>query len=358
MRWKWILLLFPFVFVNGIFALQKLSITPIDGKIDGSTFYYIGDNPRANITVIPTEDNNITIYINNDIIYQGNETFSKVVSLPTTEFSIIIKENNDTVYNKTFEPRKLAVQDLIISIISKNLMEKEEVKFKVTVMNDNIPEDSINLVVKVYKDGSIVKDYSFNFPLDEQASITRYMSFIPDEAGEYTITAQVYSKGLKIREASRTILVEVSKPNIILSTQQNQYTIPSDVVTQVIIQNRNVHRKYRVTLEVISPFGEYIFRQTKEVEAPENVNVPVFFTFPLENDYPEGIYTIVAKVSFKARDKEITLYSSTEIKALGTAPSVLVDVRVPKEIENGKKLILLLNLEHQSVRAYQYYYQC
>jgi len=178
---------------------------------------------------------------------------------------LTIKSNKTgIVYNKTIDPVKLSISDLIISLVTPQPTEYNPVNAKITVINDVTSDDNILLYIIILDNkGNKVKEFSYNFFLDSDSSITKFISFTPTGAGSYTIKAQAKEKDLLLKETERNVIVQIAKPEVILSLSKTETTLPDDVMVQVQIRNGPVPRDYDVYLYVYAPDGSLIQQEKK-----------------------------------------------------------------------------------------------
>lgn len=327
-------------------------------KIENNVIYYLNEH-KINISFSNLNEN-LTIYLNNVAKHISSQTGFYVLSFPSSEtFNLKILEGVSETYNQNLTSRSVKVSDISTVLTSSNLLSKETIKYKVLVNNNEIEKESITLKSKVYdEDNNIISDKEEIFSLSSNSNLAKSFSFIPDNAGDYRIKNEVYFEGFLVKENEKIIEIQITRPEISLSLSRDEVTVPSDIVTTMIIQNTKVSRDYDIIFQVIDPRGDIIEEIMREVNVPSDTTRSSLFQLELSEEQDGGEYILLSKVSFEEGGETYEDEEQRTLRVITPSANVVPSLNTPEIIEVSKEFAFILGFNHLSTKQFRYYYQC
>jgi len=181
-------------------------------KIEGTTIYYL-DEAKLNISY-SNLNNNISILLNNVAKHTDSQSGFYLLSFPTREsFNLKVLDGVSETYNQNLTSQSVGISDISTILTTSNLLSKETIKYKVLINNNEIEKNTITLKSKVYdENNNIVSEKEEIFSLSSNSNLAKSFSFIPEDAGEYTIKNEVYVKGFLEKKNKKIIKIKLKKP--------------------------------------------------------------------------------------------------------------------------------------------------
>ncbi|MCA9496151.1 MAG: hypothetical protein KC589_04365, partial [Nanoarchaeota archaeon] len=327
-------------------------------KIEGNMIYYL-DQAKLNISY-SNLNSNLTIYLDNVAKHTDSQTGSYLLTFPTTQnFNLKILDGVSETYNQNLSSQNVDISGMSTVLTSSNLLSKETIKYKILVNNNGIEKDSISLKSRVYDDSNnIISDKEEVFSLSSNSNLAKSFSFIPEDAGDYTIKNEVYVKGFLVEQNEKLVEIQVTRPEITLSLSRDEITVPSDIVATMTIQNTKVSRAYDIIFQVIDPRGDIIEEITRKLDVPADTTRSSLFQLELSEEQEGGEYILLSKVSFSEGGETYEDQEQRTLRVITPSANVIPSLNVPEIVEVSKEFAFILSFNHLSTKQFRYNFQC
>jgi hypothetical protein len=344
--------------VNAVYGANVELQDSTFSKVEGDIIYYL-DNPKLNISY-DNLNSNVTILLDNVAKHIDSQSGSYLLEFePSETFNLKVVDGVSETYNENLTSFNVDISGISSVLTSSNLLSKETIKYKVLVNNNGIEKDSVILKSKVYdEENNLISDKEELFSLSSNSNLAKSFSFIPVNAGEYTIKNEVYIKGFLIESNEKLIEIQVTRPEISLSLSRDELSVPSDIVSTLTIQNSKVSRSYDITFQVIDPRGDTIEEISRTIDVPADSTRNSLFQLELNEEQEGGEYILLSKVSFKEGGETYEDQEQRTLRVITPSANVVPTLNIPEIVEVSKEFSFILNFNHLSTKQFRYNYQC